>query len=214
MLENQSLADQVVNTIRKLILDKTLKPGEKINQVKIAEDLNISRGPVREALKLLQNEGLIDYEINKGTFVTTLSEQDAYEIFTMRALLESKGAQLAQLKFQQKDYDALQAIISKLEQALIEKDLESLARYDILFHNTIINASGHSRLIHMHQQLDTQVSAMFLTVDQLAPLKLNSVIEDHQGLIDILKNGSEIEIAEKFSEHYEYTLERLNFKQL
>jgi len=186
------LSDQVVKKIRKLILDKILKPGDKINQVKLADELNISRGPVREALKLLQNEGLIRYEINKGTFVTTLSKQDAYEVFTMRSLLESKAAQLARPNLQQKDYDFLQEIISKLETAFLEMNLEALAQNDILFHKTIVNASGHSRLIHMHKQLDTQVSVMFLTVDRLAPLKLNSVIDDHKGLIKVLNNGSDI----------------------
>jgi len=203
------LSDQVVKKIRKLILDKILKPGDKINQVKLADELNISRGPVREALKLLQNEGLIRYEINKGTFVTTLSKQDAYEVFTMRSLLESKAAQLARPNLQQKDYDFLQEIISKLETAFLEMNLEALAQNDILFHKTIVNASGHSRLIHMHKQLDTQVSVMFLTVDRLAPLKLNSVIDDHKGLIKVLNNGSDIEVAKMFSEHYEYTLDKL-----
>lgn len=212
MIDNQSLSDQVVNTIRGLILNKTLKPGEKINQVKIAEDLNISRGPVREALKLLQNEGLIKYEINKGTFVTTLSKQDAYEIFTMRSLLESKGAQLARPNLQEKDYEQLQEIISEIGKSFLGKDLESLSKYDILFHKTIVNASGHSRLIQMHQQLDTQVSAMFLTVDQLIPLKLNNVMDDHSNLIQVLKNGTDLEISKEFSEHYENTLNQLRFE--
>ncbi|WP_391120167.1 GntR family transcriptional regulator [Psychrobacillus sp. L3] len=206
MFENQNLSDHVVTLIRKMILNGTLKPGERINQAQLAEKLQISRGPIREALRLLQNEGLIKYELNKGTYITTLSNEDAYEIYTLRGLLEGKAAQLALKNIQVQDFDRLQEIMEGFEKSFIENDLESQAQYDILFHQTVVRASKHNRLIHMHQQLDTQVGAMFFTVASIAPVRAKHVVENHQKLIDALKSGNEEYVQKEFSEHYNNTL--------
>ena len=108
LLNHQTLSDNVAGLIRKMIFNGTLKPGERINQAQLAETLNISRGPIREALRMLQNEGLIKHETNRGTFVTTLSSQDAYEIYTLRALLEGEAAQLAIPNLTDKDFTRLE----------------------------------------------------------------------------------------------------------
>lgn len=206
MLEYQNLSDHVVTLIRKMILNGTLKPGEKVNQVQLAEKLQISRGPIREALRLLQNEGLIKYELNKGTYITTLSKEDAYEIYTLRGLLEGKAAQLALKNLQTRDFDVLKELVEGFEKALVENDLERQAQYDILFHQTVVKASKHNRLIHMHQQLDTQVGAMFFTVASVAPLRAKYVVENHQRLIDALQTQDEDYVQKEFSEHYNNAL--------
>ncbi|WP_391207863.1 GntR family transcriptional regulator [Psychrobacillus sp. L4] len=206
MFDNQNLSDHVVTLIRKMILNGTLKPGERINQAQLAEKLQISRGPIREALRLLQNEGLIKYELNKGTYITTLSNEDAYEIYTLRGLLEGKAAQLALKNIQAQDFERLQELMEGFEKSFIENDLESQAQYDILFHQTVVRASKHNRLIHMHQQLDTQVGAMFFTVASIAPVRAKNVVENHQRLIDALKSGNEENVQKEFSEHYNNAL--------
>ena len=206
MFENQNLSDHVVTLIRKMILNGTLQPGEKINQAQLADKLQISRGPIREALRLLQNEGLIKYELNKGTYITTLSKSDAYEIYTLRGLLEGKAAQLALKHLQLKDFNRLQELIEGFGKAFKDNDLEAQAQNDILFHQTVVKASKHNRLIHMHQQLDTQVGAMFFTVARIAPLRAKLVVENHQKLIDVLQSGNEELVRIEFSEHYDNTL--------
>jgi DNA-binding GntR family transcriptional regulator len=208
-LNYENLSDHVVKIIRKMILNGSLKPGEKVNQVQLAESLNISRGPIREALRMLQNEGLIKHETNKGTYVTTLSLQDAYEIYTLRALLEAKAAVLAIPYLTEIEFSKLDELLEEFQSALNEKDLEREARCDIGFHHTIIGASRHKRLIHMHEQLDTQVGAMFLTVASMVPARAALVVENHRKLLNTLKSKDSDRVSKEFSDHYVHALKDL-----
>ena len=201
-LEQRNLSDDVAKLIRKMILNGTFKPGERLNQAQLAEDMNISRGPIREALKLLENEGLIKHETNKGTSVTTLSTKDAYEIYSLRGLLESEAARLAAANITDKDFARLDELLEEFEDAFLAKDLEQEASCDIKFHGMIVQLSNHQRLIRMHQQLDTQVGAMFLTVANKLPLRASMVIENHQILMDTLRTKDFDKIKRAFSEHY------------
>ncbi|WHY88505.1 GntR family transcriptional regulator [Neobacillus novalis] len=209
LINYQNLSDHVAGLIRKMIMNGTLKPGEKVNQVQLAEKLNISRGPIREALRMLQNEGLINHETNRGTFVTTLSNQDAYEIYTMRALLEGKAAELAAPNLTTNDFLRLEELLGEFKTAYQEEDLEREAKCDISFHHTIVLASKHQRLIHMHQQLDTQVGAMFLTVASVVPERAKLVVDIHKHLLDVLKSKDLEKVKKAFSDHYLHTLKDL-----
>lgn len=209
LLNHETLSDHVAKIIRKMILNGTLKPGEKVNQVQLAESLNISRGPIREALRMLQNEGLIIHETNKGTYVTTLSYQDAYEIYTLRALLEAKAAELAVPNLTEREFGKLEKLLEEFTEASHDNDLEREARCDISFHHTIIGASKHQRLIHMHEQLDTQVGAMFLTVASKLPVRAAMVVENHKKLLDALKSKDIERVSREFSDHYVLALREL-----
>lgn len=210
LLDHRSLSDDVAKLIRKMIFNGTLKPSERLNQAQLAEKMNISRGPIREALRMLQNEGLIKHETNKGTFVATLSTQDAYEIYTLRALLEAEAAQVAVENLTDNDFIKLEDLLKKFYSTMEENDLESQAHCDILFHRTIVEASKHQRLINMHRQLDTQVGVMYLTVANKVPVRVNQVVENHHVLIDILKTKDLALIKETFSSHYTQALTDLS----
>ncbi|MCJ1909946.1 GntR family transcriptional regulator [Planococcus ruber] len=210
ILDQRSLSDDVAQIIRKMILNGELQAGERINQAHLAENLSISRGPIREALKLLQNEGLIKHETNKGTFVATLSKEDAFEIYTLRALLEGEAAQLALPNLTDQDFAKLENLLDEFYEAMVEKNLEKQAQCDILFHSTIVHASRHNRLINIHKHLDTQVGAMFLTVANQVPLRVEQVVENHRVLLNALRTKNCKEIQEKFSAHYTDALKDLS----
>ncbi|WP_251551177.1 GntR family transcriptional regulator [Neobacillus muris] len=209
LLNHQTLSDSVASIIRKMIFNGTLKPGERINQVQLAEKMDISRGPIREALRLLQNEGLIKHETNKGTFVTTLSRQDQVEIYTLRALLEGEAAKLASKQLTPSDYHELEELVESFRKFTLEEDLENLAKIDLEFHKKIVSKCGNARLIKFHQQLDTQVGAMFLTVANIVPVRINQLVDNHIYLIEALKGQNEERIKQVFSEHYKNTLKDL-----
>ncbi|MEQ6390828.1 GntR family transcriptional regulator [Bacillaceae bacterium S4-13-58] len=210
ILDNRNLSDDVAKIIRKMILNGELKAGDRINQVQLADQFNISRGPIREALKLLQNEGLIKHETNKGTFVTTLSEQDAFEIYTLRALLEGEAAQVALDHLKEEDFQKLEGYIENFYHAMMEQDLERQAQCDILFHGTIVQASGHNRLITIHKNLDTQVGAMYLTVANRVPVRVEQVVENHRILLEVLRTKDKKKIRQVFSDHYREALKDLS----
>lgn len=210
ILDQRSLSDDVAQIIRKMILNGEFQAGERINQAHLAEKLSISRGPIREAMKLLQNEGLIKHETNRGTFVATLSQEDAFEIYTLRALLEGEAAQLALPNLTHQDFEKLEDLLSEFYQAMAEKNLEKQAQCDISFHSIIVQASRHNRLITIHKNLDTQVGAMYLTVANQVPLRVEQVVENHRVLLNALRTKNCKEIQEKFSAHYTDALKDLS----
>jgi DNA-binding GntR family transcriptional regulator len=209
-LSRRNLTDDVADIIRKLILNRTLKPGDKINQSQLAEEFVISRGPIREALRLLENEGLINHIPNHGTYVATLSKKDAYEIYTLRALLEAKGAELALPNLKKNHYEKLEALIYEFERTSVEKDLEKMRRLDFQFHSFIIKHSNHTRLINMHQHLDTQLGAMFLTIAANVPIRVHQFEANHNLLLEALKSNNSEQIRKTFSDHYIEAFNDLN----
>jgi DNA-binding GntR family transcriptional regulator len=213
ILDQRTLSDDVEKIIRKMILNGELKPGERINQAQLAEKFNISRGPIREALRLLQNEGLIKHTTNKGTFVTTLSKQDAFEIYTLRGLLEGEASQLALPYLTESDFTKLEGLLENFYEAVVEQNLERQAQCDILFHQTIVVTSKHNRLINMHKQLDTQVGAMYLTVANKVPFRINQIVDNHQVLIEALRTKDKNKVRETFSGHYTNALKDLKKDQ-
>jgi DNA-binding GntR family transcriptional regulator len=201
-LNHRTLSDNVYSVIRRMILNGTFQPGERINQVALAQQLNISRGPLREALRMLQNEGLIRHETNRGTFVSTLSDQDAWEIFTLRGLLEGEAARLAMEHLTEADHGKLEELLRDFEHAFLARDLEQMAHSDLLFHQTIVGASRHGRLQQMHQQLDIQIGAMFVTMASQVPIRVGQAVENHRVLLDALRSKDAGRVKQEFSDHY------------
>jgi DNA-binding GntR family transcriptional regulator len=201
-LQHRSLSDDVVKILRKMILNGALKPGERINQVQLAMKMKISRGPLREALRMLQNEGLVMHENNRGAFVTTLSKEDTWEIYTLHALLESGAAELAMNKLTDQEFDKLREILKEMKQAISDNDLEKMMQCDLEFHRTIVQASKHQRLLQYHEQLNIQLGAMFLTMSSKVPLRVQKAIENHEVLIEALKSNDSEHVKKAFSDHY------------
>lgn len=208
--DQRTLSDDVAKIIRKMILNGELQAGGWINQAQLAEKFNISRGPIREALKLLQNEGLIKHETNKGTFVATLSDQDAFEIYTLRALIEGEAAQLALPHLTSRDLEELEAYIEEFTEAMNNHDIEHQVQCDILFHGKIVEASRHNRLISIHKNLDTQVGVMYLTIANQVPMRVEQVVYNHRILLDALRTRDKRKIKKAFSNHYTEALKDLS----
>src|SRR5690606_19238950 len=93
--------------------------------------------------------------------------------------------------------------------AFEEGDLEKEANCDIEFHRIIVRATKHQRLVHMHQQLDTQVGAMFLTVANVLPQRASKVVDNHRRLLDSLHSKDINQIMQDFSDHYIDALKEL-----
>ena len=92
---HRPLRDVVATEMRRLILDGTLRPGERLIEDRLAEQLGVSRNPVREAIRVLEGEGFLDVAARRGSFVATLSAKQAADLFEIRLVLEPLGARLA-----------------------------------------------------------------------------------------------------------------------
>lgn len=142
-------AQQAYKTLRAGIIEGLHPPGARVTEQEVAESAGVSRTPVREALRRLEAEGLLRFVPHQGAFVTRWSDQDAEDIFELRAMLESYGARLAALKATDDDVTHLRRLASDQVREALERPrgyLERIADLNSRFHQRLQQAAASSRL--------------------------------------------------------------------
>lgn len=139
--------DIVFEILRKAILNGLFSKGERIMETKIAEDLDISRTPVREAFRKLELEGLTEYYPKKGTIVKGITKEDIAEIYDMREVLEGLAVRLACKNISETEMKNLKETLYNMEQHVNDKDDSLLYELHDKYNNIILNASKNKRLI-------------------------------------------------------------------
>jgi DNA-binding GntR family transcriptional regulator len=139
--------------IRQAILDGRLAPGHRLTEERLARELGISRTPVREALKVLQSEGLVDAAPNRSATVRAYEPGDLEDMYQLRALLEGYAARRAATRLTDEQLLSLRASCERFEAMSPDDDLRQLVRENFVFHNTILEAAASSRLTGMVRQV-------------------------------------------------------------
>ncbi|MBR5315667.1 MAG: GntR family transcriptional regulator [Firmicutes bacterium] len=137
-----SLTDEIVDIIRERILKGEYKIGEKIKENRIATELKVSRTPIREAFKQLENEGLIDYIPNRGCFAKGFTRQDIEDIYAVRKSLEILAVEWAVTRINQEQIASLQEQSDLMEFYTARKDSKKVLEVNQSFHDVIYNATG------------------------------------------------------------------------
>ena len=159
-LNYKTLRQEVVDEIRQGILTGDFQAGERIKENEMAQQLGVSRGPVREALRQLEQEGLVQYERNVGCSVAQVSGQDVYEICLLRATLEILAARLLQKgKSVQQALRQMQDCVEQMEQA--DCDFYQLAQQDNRFHAAVIEQAGLKKLAELWKSTNIHNLAIF-----------------------------------------------------
>jgi DNA-binding GntR family transcriptional regulator len=135
--------------IREAIVDGRLQPGQRLKEEELARQLGISRTPVREALLILQAEGLVLATPNRGAMVRAHDAADLDDLYQMRALLEGYAARRAAVRIVDADLTRLRASCARFEQLDPKDDLRELVKENLFFHNAILEAAGSARLVSM-----------------------------------------------------------------
>ncbi len=146
-LDVLNLRDQITQRIRDAILDGTYKPGERLVETAIADQLGVSRAPVREAFSALEWEGLVVNVPRRGYSVIDFTDKDIDEIYSLRLLLEIGALRRAVERFTEQDLAGMQRVVDELDEAARQKtDPEKIVALDLSFHDLICRAADHSRL--------------------------------------------------------------------
>ena len=142
-LPRATYASMVTERLRDSIVDGSLAPGSQLSEVELATRFGVSRGPVREALQRLIQEGLVRAEAHRGVFVPVLTDVDVRDIYLARSALESAAVQhiidSSRSEVAAEQLDALVKLMAKAEAA---DDWEAVGRYDLDFHSALVTASG------------------------------------------------------------------------
>lgn len=200
------LRDVVFNTLRDAILTGKLQPGERLMENQLAEKLGVSRTPVREALRMLELENLVELVPRKGAQVLDMSEKDIVNILEVRGVLEGLATSLACKKMTTEQLAELKALEERFEKAVAEKALEEIAEIDEEFHRIIFAASENDKLIQISTNLQIQLYRY-----RMAHLKLDSsipaIIAHHKGIIRAIENHEAEEGMKLAQGHVKYHTE-------
>lgn len=147
--ENKSLTSIIFEKIREDILNDQYKHGEKIVEAKLAEELGVSRTPVREALKQLELDGLVENIPNRGVIVKGISDQDIYDIFTIRMAIEGIAAQWAVERMSEEELAQLKEVCELMEFYTLKADVSKIFELNTKFHEIIYMATKSRYLEHV-----------------------------------------------------------------
>ena len=151
------LRDVVFHTLREAILRGDLVPGERLMELQLASKLGVSRTPIREAIRMLEQEGLAITIPRKGAIVAGMTEKDMQDVLEIREALEELSVQVACDKITEEEIAELQKNMKNFEHALKSGDLKKLAQADVEFHDVIYRATDNPKLISMLNNLREQM---------------------------------------------------------
>ncbi|MBC2935144.1 GntR family transcriptional regulator [Nocardioides sp. zg-1228] len=192
--------------LRSMILSGELLPGDRLPENTLTAQLGVSRSPLREAMAVLEQEGLIVQAPRRGAIVRPLTAHDIYEIYTLRAELETLAVQLGVPVVEQSRLDRLRAAYADLE-ATTGVDQEEHTRHAFAFHLALVGLAGHSRIEETYRSLSLQMQ-LCMAMNRRARAGLESIAEDavrHRPLLDLAVAGDRDGLLEVLRDHGQRT---------
>ncbi len=206
IIDIKLLKNQAYEGIKEKIINLTLRPNEQLVEQRLAEQLGISKSPIREAIQRLEREGLVYSLPFKGGFVSAVSEEDIREIFQLREALERFCVRNACLVFSGEDLKRIEKIISKSEKALQREDIRGAYLIDIQLHDLLMKSSKNARIIQTYANLRDHLDRYW----HIASLISGRVAKSHQEHLTIIKaiaEKDEAQAEKRISEHLHSVLE-------
>jgi len=196
------LRELVLDAIREAIINGTLKPRERLMEIQLAEELGVSRTPVREALRKLELEGFIVMVPRKGAYVADISFKDIADVFEIRAALEALAAGLAAERITDEELEEMERLVAEKAEAIANQDMEKLIKVDTMFHEAIYKASRNQRLTSIISNLREQIQR-YRTTSLAYPGRMQRSLEEHRSIVEAIQSRDS-QIAQQVArEHIE-----------
>jgi DNA-binding GntR family transcriptional regulator len=199
--EFKTKKDVVVELIREAILSAEFKPGDRLLQEEIAKRLNVSPTPVREALRQLEAEGVLDHSPHRGVRVTEIRFEDVREIYLIREALEALATREAVPNLSRTNVAYLRALQTEIEMLIAEDSLKDLRRLNYDLHMAIYNAANMPELYRLIRNLWTKFPWDTLHV---LPGRADTSAHEHQSIIDAISAGDAQLAGQRMREHIEH----------
>ena len=156
-------------------------------EIPLAEELGVSRTPIREAIRILEQEGLIVMIPRRGTYVADMSLKDVTEVFELRSILEELAAELAAERITNEEIEALEQHLVEIGNYMNENNLDKVVQADILFHEILYKASRNDRLVEMINNLREQ-TLRFRTLSMSQTGRLAKTWDEHHQLVEAISD--------------------------
>ena len=200
LLRSSSLATAVQQEVERAILRGELAPGDKLNEAGLAERLGGSRGPVREALRMLETVGLVRQEKNRGAYVRHIALDEALEIYDLRAIMEESVGRALAVAITPAQLKEVHALVEAMGRAVKTCDADAYHVLNLAFHDRLVEFTGNRKLTAMYRQLINELSLfrrLNLADSKLMPLSAS----EHDGIVKAIASGNADRAASAMREH-------------
>jgi DNA-binding GntR family transcriptional regulator len=199
-VENLTLWQRVYDHLRTEILEGRLEPGAELIEVALAEQLGVSRGPLREAIGRLAAEGLVTVSPRRGAVVRSLSKEEFLELYQVREALERMAVQLAVPRLTDEQLAELASLNEAMEAHAAQNEVESFFESNLAFHARLLEASGNSKLEELYRQLLGQLGRYRLRSLTLRG-NLKRSVSEHKAILRAARRGDAERAAQLMAEH-------------
>jgi len=185
-----------------------IPPGAQLGEAELAKELGVSRGPLREAMQRLTQEGLLISIRNRGLFVITMTDVEVRDMYVARTAVERAASELILQKGAQDVAARLLNVVKAMKKAADKGDLDAMSEADMEYHATLVAAAGSTRLTRMHNTLLTETRMCLTALEKKYPDPHTRVAE-HHAIADALAAGNEELVGKLLISHMDDALERL-----
>lgn len=196
------LSQHAARALQRAILSGRFKPGDRLVEQELANELNISRAPVRDALRLLANEGLVTLIPHRGAVVSAVSPDIVIDVFSVRALLESTAARLATANLTEDDYDRLDQLVEDMERSGRAGDSVSLVDQDIAFHRVLTAACRRPILLEALAAISNKTYLLVSATRYAYPL--DQLAELHAWIVEATRSGDPDRVETAVRDHISF----------
>jgi DNA-binding GntR family transcriptional regulator len=207
-LRLESTPALIADRLRTQILAGAFVADSQLSEMELARQLQVSRGPIREAMQRLIQEGLLRAERNRGVFVVDLDYDDARDVYLARSAVERTAAAIVARNSPESAFTELQRIVDQLA-ASLDDAWSELVTHDLAFHQTLVAAAGSERLDRMFRTL---VAETRLCLMRLEPFYVGGmeVVAEHQAILDALRSGKLRDVDRLVQQHMDDSAARLS----
>ncbi len=195
MIITHSLAELIVKELRPRIWEGKIPAGRRLTETDLAQEFEVSRSSVREALHLLEHEGLVEIIPRRGAFVRQYTAQDLEDLYAARLLLETYAFQEACCRITEEGYEDLMHILASMEQAVASDDWRSLGDWDLTLHFSVVQWSGNAVIVRLYDSIRSPIRAL-MGIPRLEERRRDSVVTEHRELIHALRSGDKERIRQ------------------
>lgn len=207
-VDKQTFKDYVIAHIFDGILDGKYRPGDQLNESVLAEKLEISRAPIREALRDLLGKGLVEYRPRVGHFIAVVSPQEVIDTYVAQGVLEGFAAVQAMPQLTTGDFAELEKMVAKMEELCRKGRIKSLIKLGNQFHEKLYNKCRNVQIVTFAEQLGLKSDLLFY--EYIGTLYTPEEIrERHQDIVDCLKRGNATALEELIRQHYNESGEKI-----
>jgi phosphonate utilization transcriptional regulator len=208
LLQSQSLPGLVQQEIERMILSGPLQPGDKLNEADLAQRLGVSRGPVREALRTLEEAGLVRQERNRGAFVRDVTVEEALEIYAVRASLEEMTGRLLASSVSREQLQDLRTITDAMNTATSAGSFDEYHTLNLRFHDRLVELTGNRKLLSVYRRLVKEL-ALWRRRNLAGQSALAGSAAEHRQILKAIASGDAELAARTLAAHVHASRDRM-----